>query len=237
MNGQREDEQLTEYLAPILAALSNLPASEREEAYHEFGQHVESLVEEEVRAGGDREGATQAALKKFGDPKRIAELIYRERRAKEWHRRLLDFGPPMPIDRIWELFVAFTITPVTFLLTNMPLLGWPAFAVSLMIGLFCGATLGLAREFASKRIFAWRGLSVKGKGVAKGKSVTIGSGWLVLSFIACMSAMALVFRIFRDWHHSTSWAPALLGSIAMVIVLRYFLALYKKMAETFGVKE
>jgi len=59
---------------------------------------------------------------------------------------------------------------------------------------------------------------------------------LVLWIIASMASMALVFRVTRDWHPTTMWAPSLLGDLAMVITLRYFQARYKKIVETFGVK-
>lgn len=78
MPSRREDEQLTEYLIRLRAALEGLPVSERQEAYRELAQHVEALAEAEVSAAGERESAIPSALQKFGNPETVGQRVVKE---------------------------------------------------------------------------------------------------------------------------------------------------------------
>ena len=96
-DSSKHDEPLTEYLARLQVGLLGLPAKERDEAYRELAQHVESLVDQAAAAGGDKQETVRAALAKFGDPKEIGEaLVYRR-----WAEVFAKMEPRRRIRRRW----------------------------------------------------------------------------------------------------------------------------------------
>jgi uncharacterized membrane protein len=154
MPSRRDDEQLTEYLARLRNALEALPKSEREEAYRELSQHVESLVNEAVLTGDKEETAVRDALERFGDPEKIGQKIASD----YWAQAFCQMQQRKRVRRPWFENNLSWLSALIFGFAFNTLLHFhwsPAAVISLSvtIGPLFGATSGWRQAQARKRIW------------------------------------------------------------------------------------
>ncbi|MBV9865461.1 MAG: hypothetical protein JO316_08940 [Abitibacteriaceae bacterium] len=74
------------YLNTLHTQLVGLPLEKQQEVREEVLQHIEALEEADILLGGTPEEAIAAALRQFGDPRKIGRQIAREWQLREWRR-------------------------------------------------------------------------------------------------------------------------------------------------------
>src|SRR5262245_39311478 len=81
MENPRSEALIDAYFAKLHAQMGRMPEAQRRELEQELRQHLAALVARRVELGLSPEGATAAALARFGDPVRIGRRLARESRS------------------------------------------------------------------------------------------------------------------------------------------------------------
>lgn len=201
MLNQFDDEETAAYFERLNAPLRKMPQADRAELHAELRQHLDALAAAHEELGASPVEAAHAALKQFGDPKRIGRRLF-----GEWRRS----RPPSLWSAIghmtfWKLVMLALSLTTGFSLGSISVakfngvVGLPTACLLFIISpLFAGIITGLKMPKKAAPGALYSGLpfvlpflimvlSGNGDGLS---SLILAFNWLVVSFIGAHAASA-----------------------------------------------
>jgi uncharacterized membrane protein len=216
MPSRRDEETLREYIGRLGKYLSKLPANEREEALREIRHHLDLLIEDKRFVGSNSHEAIQAALQQFGNPKRIAWLMFWENALKGWRGSGAPIERGSPLDRFTSSLAVWTGYATWGFLNAIPFADWRLLLAAPVIGVAMGIITGLVLKQVLKLLLA------RQSSLAKLSNVMITPAWWFFSIIM-MLLMTMLYVLVTPLHthiNGIRFAAMLLGAMTQGLVVR-----------------
>ena len=181
MFSQFDNEEVETYFHRLNAQLKKMPPEDRAELHQELRQHLDALAAAHEELGATPEEAARAALRRFGDPKRLGRKMFQEwwQTVHSGERQVVPAILTVLLIHFVFIFAALVWWPKTHVLLDMTFAAPPVAGVTARLLFPTGGLKGVAIGYVfalSLVVFPAMGISVEDFLM----SLLVGGVWMAL---------------------------------------------------------